>query len=109
MVDIKKMEKMLMEMGHPDNLLGTEYLRHAIPAYTRGMSITKELYPGIARAVGTTPQRVERAIRHSIEVAWSRNDYEVQLRYFGGSIDPQRGKPTNGEYIARLERLCRED
>ena len=64
--------------------------------------ITKELYPGIAQKFNTTPSRVERAIRHAIEVAWSRGRIETINKLFGYTIHDEKGKPTNGEFIAMV-------
>lgn len=108
MVNEQKMDEILLELGHDDFNSGTALLRHAVKYYEPGMAMVKELYPGIAKAVSSTPSRVERNIRHSIEKAWGRNDVHAQLKYFGWSVDPERGKPTVGEYVARLHKLCRE-
>ena len=105
---MSKIDKMMRELGHPEHLLGTNYIRVAVDLYRPGMSMTKELYPGIAAAVGSTPSRVERSIRHSIETAWQRGSTEVQLRMFGYTVDPQRGKPTVSEYVATMARLIHE-
>ena len=104
----QKLDDILLELGHDDFNAGTALLRKSVRAYEPGMSITKELYPGIARSVGSSAARVERNIRHSIEKAWQRCPHEVQIKYFGSSINPETGKPTNGEYIARLRRLTRD-
>jgi two-component system response regulator (stage 0 sporulation protein A) len=106
---MSKIDQYMKELGHPENLSGTDYLRSAVRAYEQGMSLTKELYPAIAKAAGSTPARVERAMRHSIETAWVRGDLDAQRRYFGCTIDPQRGKPTVGEYVATMARICREN
>ena len=66
------------------------------------MLITKELYPQIAKVYNTVPHRVERAIRHAIEVSMSRIDYDFYQEVFGSSISPDKGKPTNWEYISAL-------
>ena len=105
----KILDEILLDLGHRENLNGTEFIRHAVAIYKPGMAITKELYPAIAKAAGSTPQRVERSMRHSIETAWTRGDYMTQERYFGYSVDPERGKPTVGEYVARLARICNEN
>ena len=63
-------------------------------------SITKQLYPSVAKAYGTTSSRVERAIRHAIEVAWDRGDIDVINSFFGYTVQSTRGKPTNSEFIA---------
>ena len=65
-------------------------------------SITKVLYPTVAKHFQTTPSRVERAIRHAIEVAWDRGDVDVLSSYFGYTIQSSRGKPTNSEFIAMI-------
>ena len=64
--------------------------------------VTKLIYPGVARTYDTTTSRVERAIRHAIEVAWDRGDVETLNKYFGYTISRQRGKPTNSEFIAMI-------
>lgn len=70
-------------------------------------SVTKRLYPSVAKIYNTTSSRVERAIRHAIEVAWDRGDVEVLTSYFGYTIHTSRGKPTNSEFIALIsDRLC---
>lgn len=109
MIDARKLDECMMELGHPENQLGAEYIRMAVPMYESGLRhMTKELYPGIAAAANTTPSRVERAIRYSIETAWNRGSPEAHNRMFGNSIDPDTGKPTNSEYLARMARLCRD-
>lgn len=65
-------------------------------------SVTKVLYPTVAKHFQTTPSRVERAIRHAIEVAWDRGDVDVLSSYFGYTIQSSRGKPTNSEFIAMI-------
>ena len=65
-------------------------------------AITKVLYPQVAKAFGTTPSRVERAIRHAIEVAWDRGDLETLQKYFGYTVNSAKGKPTNSEFIAMI-------
>ena len=65
-------------------------------------AITKRLYPSIAEKYHTSPSRVERAIRHAIEVAWDRGDLDVLNSYFGYTVNNQRGKPTNSEFIAMI-------
>lgn len=108
MVNEQKLDDILLELGHDDFNRGTAQLRVAVKMYEPGMSMTKELYPAIAKAAGSTGSRVERCMRHSIEKAWARNDIQGQLKYFGWSIDPARGRPTVGEYVARLAKICRE-
>ena len=108
MINEQKLDDILLELGHDDFSLGTAYLRQAVKTYEPGMTMTKDLYPGVAKAVGSTGARVERCMRHSIEKAWMRGSEEARLRYFGNSIDPQSGRPTVGEYVARLARLARQ-
>jgi two-component system response regulator (stage 0 sporulation protein A) len=65
-------------------------------------AVTKALYPAVAKRFHTTPSRVERAIRHAIEVAWDRGDIEVLQKYFGYTVSNAKGKPTNSEFIAMI-------
>lgn len=97
---------MIHEIGVPAHIKGYQYLREAImmsvedPAMIS--SITKILYPTIAKRFQTTPSRVERAIRHAIEVAWSRGKMETLDALFGYTVDTGKGKPTNSEFIALI-------
>ena len=97
---------MIHEIGVPAHIKGYQYLREAImlsvedPAMIS--SITKILYPGIAKKFQTTSSRVERAIRHAIEVAWSRGRMETLDALFGYTINTGKGKPTNSEFIALI-------
>lgn len=110
MIDEKKMDEVMLELGHPENLLGTGYIRQAVLLYEAGVQqITGELYPALAEAFNATPQQIERNIRHSIETAWMRGSIEAQLRWFGYSVNPATGRPTVGEYIARMARICHEN
>ena len=110
MVNEAKMEQIMLELGHSENLTGTGFLRQAIGLYEeRARQIAGEIYPAIAAAANATPSQVERNMRHSIEKAWSRGSTEAQLRYFGYSVNPDTGRPTVGEYIARMARLCHEN
>lgn len=97
---------MIHEIGVPAHIKGYQYLREAIMMSVEdpGMisSITKILYPTIAKRFQTTPSRVERAIRHAIEVAWSRGRMETLDAMFGYTIDTGKGKPTNSEFIALI-------
>jgi two-component system response regulator (stage 0 sporulation protein A) len=94
------------EIGIPAHIKGYQYIRRSIMMVIENMdtinSITKALYPTIAREFNTTPSRVERAIRHAIEVAWNRGDAEVLNSYFGYTIANSKGKPTNSEFIAMI-------
>lgn len=94
------------QIGVPAHIKGYQYLRTAIIyAVTDGEmlnSITKKLYPTVAKQYQTTSSRVERAIRHAIEVAWDRGDIDVLSSYFGYTVQNSRGKPTNSEFIAMI-------
>jgi two-component system response regulator (stage 0 sporulation protein A) len=94
------------EIGVPAHIKGYQYLREAITMVVNNIEllsgITKELYPGIAHKFNTTPSRVERAIRHAIEVAWSRGRVETINKLFGYTVHDEKGKPTNGEFIAMV-------
>lgn len=97
---------MIHEIGVPAHIKGYQYLREAIMMSVDNpsmiSSITKILYPTIAKRFQTTPSRVERAIRHAIEVAWSRGRMETLDALFGYTIDTGKGKPTNSEFIALI-------
>lgn len=94
------------EIGVPAHIKGYQYLREAIIIAVNDMdvinAITKVLYPQVAKTFQTTPSRVERAIRHAIEVAWDRGDLDVLQRIFGYTISNSKGKPTNSEFIALI-------
>ena len=94
------------EIGVPAHIKGYQYLREAIILTIKDMDIinavTKVLYPEVAKRFSTTPSRVERAIRHAIEVAWDRGDIEVLQKYFGYTVSNIKGKPTNSEFIAMI-------
>ena len=109
MVNKQKVDNMLLELGFPEHLQGTQMLRLAVSEYRPGMAIVKELYPAIAAACNSTPSRTERAIRHAIESVWRHGSAMEQYKYFGSSVDPERGKPVNGHLIARLAYLANED
>lgn len=94
------------EIGVPAHIKGYQYLREAIILTINDMdminAVTKVLYPEVARKFGTTPSRVERAIRHAIEVAWDRGDIETLQKFFGYTVSNIKGKPTNSEFIAMI-------
>lgn len=94
------------EIGVPAHIKGYQYLREAIKIAVGDMevinAITKVLYPQVAKTFSTTPSRVERAIRHAIEVAWDRGDLETLQRFFGYTVSNSKGKPTNSEFIALI-------
>ena len=94
------------EIGVPAHIKGYQYLREAIVLAVHDMdvinAVTKVLYPEVAKKFNTTPSRVERAIRHAIEVAWDRGDLETLQKYFGYTVSNTKGKPTNSEFIAMI-------
>ncbi len=98
--------RVLHTIGIPAHIKGYTYLRYAIAMTVEDPDIinyvTKSLYPSVAKEYGTTTSRVERAIRHAIEVAWDRGDVDTLTGYFGYTISRQRGKPTNSEFIAMI-------
>jgi two-component system response regulator (stage 0 sporulation protein A) len=101
------------EIGVPAHIKGYQYLRSAILMAVTDMdilnSITKQLYPSIAEEYNTTPSRVERAIRHAIEVAWGRGKMDTINELFGYTINAGKGKPTNSEFIALIADKIRLD
>lgn len=103
----------LHSLGIPSHIKGYQYIRSGIlmvyenPSFIG--SITKELYPGISNKFNTSIQRVERAIRHAIEVAWLRGDIDLMEEIFGHSVDIDRAKPTNSEFIVTIADKLRLD
>lgn len=112
----KLISKMLHTLGVPSHIKGYIYIRDSVTLMMNSKEqvggITKEIYPEIARKYNTTSSRVERAIRHAIEISWNRGDYEAMEEIFGHSVDYDKAKPTNSEFIAtiadhlRLEMIC---
>jgi two-component system response regulator (stage 0 sporulation protein A) len=104
-------DDLLRELGAPCHLTGYDKVVYAIklvilnPDYLD--KITHRLYPEVAKTYNTTASRVERAIRHLVEVAWLRHDTEDAFRIFGNTIDVNRGKPTNSEFIANCARIVK--
>lgn len=98
--------EIIHQIGVPAHIKGYHYLREAIILSIKDddmiNSVTKILYPTVAKKFQTTSSRVERAIRHAIEVAWDRGDIDVLNTYFGYTINNDRGKPTNSEFIAMI-------
>ncbi len=98
--------RLIHEMGIPANIRGYMYLREAIIMVISEIGllngVTKELYPRVAQKFGTTPPRVERAIRHAIEIAWTRGNIEYLNSVFGHTVSSEKGKPTNSAFIARI-------
>lgn len=101
-----RITKIIHEIGIPAHIKGYLYLREAITMVVKDMdflgAITKELYPHIAEKFNTTPSRVERAIRHAIEVSWTRGRLDTINQLFGYTINNDKGKPTNSEFIALI-------
>lgn len=107
----QEVRRILLELGAPDHLVGHPYVIRAIMLVVGDQlyinHITFGLYPQLAVEFETTPARVERAIRHLIEVTWVRGDIDVLDKYFGNTISASRGKPTNGEFIARIANVVK--
>ncbi|MGM9588577.1 MAG: sporulation initiation factor Spo0A C-terminal domain-containing protein [Faecousia sp.] len=107
----QEIRRILLELGAPDHLVGHPYVIRAILLVVNDRlyinNITFGLYPQLAVEFDTTAARVERAIRHLIEVTWCRGDLEVLDKYFGNTISASRGKPTNGEFIARMANVVK--
>lgn len=102
------------EVGVPAHIKGYQYLRDGIMMVVQDIEvinqITKQLYPELAKKYHTTPSRVERAIRHAIEVAWNRGQIEMHDKIFGYTVNSNKGKPTNSEFIAMIaDKLRLED
>lgn len=104
--------RILLELGVPGHILGHDYLVTAISLAVSDLGImkmmSKRLYPEVGAAHGTTASRAERAIRHGVELSFNRCDPDVLSKYFGWTISPSKGKPTNGEFIARVSAVVRE-
>lgn len=111
MLNEEKMDEIMVELGFPENLRGTGYLRRAAAEWLRnpGQSITKELYPSIGAECGASPIQVERCMRHAIERAWEQGNPDAQRRVFGWSYSARMGRPRVGEFVARIARVCREN
>lgn len=105
------LRQILLELGAPDHLLGHPYVIQGVLLVIHDQmyinNITFGLYPQLAARFDTTASRVERAIRHLIEVTWARGDLEILERYFGNTVNAEKGKPTNGEFIARLANVVK--
>ncbi len=102
----KTISKMLHTLGVPSHIKGYVYIREGINLMLESNEITggitKEIYPEIAKKYNTTSSRVERAIRHAIEISWNRGDYDTMEEIFGHSVDYDKAKPTNSEFIATI-------
>lgn len=113
-IDLERyVTQIMLDMGIPAHLKGYHYLREAILISERDMrtvtSVTKLLYPSIAKRYHTTDQKVERAIRNAIEVSWKRGNVQTFEELFGYSSVSGRQRPTNSEYICRLADKIRLD
>ena len=102
----RQVTAVIHEVGVPAHIKGYQYVREAIVIAVQDMdvinAVTKVLYPEVAKRYNTTPSRVERAVRHAIEVAWDRGDLETLQSYFGYTVSNTKGKPTNSEFIAMI-------
>jgi len=102
----RQVTAVIHEVGVPAHIKGYQYVREAIIIAVQDMdvinAVTKVLYPEVAKRYNTTPSRVERAVRHAIEVAWDRGDLETLQSYFGYTVSNTKGKPTNSEFIAMI-------
>ena len=113
---MKKYERetctILRRLGVPEHLSGFTCLLAAVELAVEDPMLLHHmmgrLYPAVAQRCCSTPQRVERVMRHAIEAAWSLCDPEILLRYFGTAVDPARGKPANAEFIARISNGVRQ-
>lgn len=105
-------EALLIELGVPEHILGSKYAAEAICAVVQNAellgAVTRELYPVVAEVYASTPSKVERAIRHAVELSWDRGDTDVMAQYFGNTVSPSKGKPTNSEFIARCASIIRQ-
>ena len=108
-----KVTNIIHEVGVPAHIKGYQYLRDGIIMVVNNIEvinqITKQLYPDLAKKYKTTPSRVERAIRHAIEVAWNRGQIETVESIFGYTVNSNKGKPTNSEFIAMIADKLRLD
>ena len=104
--------QILLDIGVPEHIKGYRCLVMAICIACQhpelSVRITKEIYPAVAKELGSMPGRVERDIRHAIEIAWDRCDLDTLRRYFGNTVSPLKGRPTNSEFIARIANIVRQ-
>ena len=106
-----RIRQVLLELGVPDRIKGHSRLIKALELaiedpHNMG-NITKEFYPAVGAVFGTSGSSAERVMRHAIEVAWSRCDYETLQKYFGNTVSPDKGMPTTYEFIARVANVIR--
>lgn len=107
LIKVSHIQDVLLDIGIPSNLLGFGYICHAEQmAFEKGEEclrhLTKCLYVDVASLCGTTPSRVERAIRHAISTAWNVGDVDTINRIFRNSVNPLKGVPTNGQFLSRI-------
>lgn len=104
----RELTKAFLLLGFPDNLSGTALLKFAVTTWQPGMRTTKDIYPMMARWARShgqpeaTARSCERNCRHAIETAWMRGSPDDQMKIFGWTVDPQKGKPTISEFVCRL-------
>lgn len=102
-------ENILVDVGVPANLSGFRYAVKAIEMVVENPNmvcgVTKVIYPDVAKHFGSTASRVERAIRHAVKTAWVRGDAKLLYRMFGNTVDHNKGKPTNSEFISRMAQI----
>ena len=108
-INMEELNKDLLLLGFRESVVGTNMLRVAVMEWEPGMSITKDLYPIVARKCGSTPSRVERAMRHAITTAFDRGNWDTIVRLFGYTISPDKGCPTVSEFVARMARVCNNE
>lgn len=107
-----EIQGILIQIGIPAALVGYRQMAYGLELAVKNPdiidSMTKEFYPAVAERFGTTPSRTERALRHAIEVAWKRSDWDTLNRYFGNTICAEKGKPTNSEFVAQIAYIVRD-
>ena len=103
------LRRYMVQLGFRESLSGTAMLRRAVELWQRGKMMTKDIYPEIAKEFGSTPSRVERSMRHAIDSAFMRGDQVLVNRIFGYGISAEKGKPTNGDFVAAMAEFVRED
>jgi two-component system response regulator (stage 0 sporulation protein A) len=108
----KTARELLTELGTPDHIAGHGYTVTALLMAVKDpgllKAVTGKLYPGVAAVYNTTGSRVERAIRHAVELTWDRANTDVLAKYFGNTVHPDKGKPMNSEFLARLGSVIRQ-
>ena len=108
-INMEELDRSLSLLGFRENISGTNMLRVAIKEWEPGMSMTKELYPIVARKCGSTPSRAERAMRHAIATAFERGSIDTINGLFGYSLSPDKGAPTVSDFVARMARVCSDE